>query len=56
MVRSTATEDGEPRGRQQSVGWRQSAARMLLTIYLALVVRFARNPTPFAQALPRSAF
>jgi putative membrane protein len=51
MVHSTATEDGEPHGWQQSVGWRQAAAWMLLSIYLALVVSFAWNPTPFAQAL-----
>jgi len=31
--------------------WREGAAWLLLAIYLALVVRYAWNPTPFAEVL-----
>jgi uncharacterized membrane protein len=31
--------------------WRESAGWVLIVIYLALVVRYAWNPTPFAQIL-----
>ena len=31
--------------------WRRVAVWLLIVVYLALVVRYAWNPTPFAQIL-----